>query len=94
MDTQRYAGDASLYGTSELLVPLAHFKLLIPVRAGVMGAAEAGRVYVGGASPGGWHATTGGGVWLGRVYGSQVISLIGTNERGHAGLQLRLGLGF
>lgn len=94
MDTQRYAGDASLYGTSELLVPLAHFKLLIPVRAGVMGAAEAGRVYVGGASPGGWHATTGGGVWLGRVYGSQVISLIGTNEPGRPGLQLRLGLGF
>jgi hypothetical protein len=32
MDTQRYAGDASLYGTSELLVPLTRFHFIVPAK--------------------------------------------------------------
>ncbi len=93
IDAQRYAGDASLYGTSELLVPLTRFRVIIPVRAGITGVAEAGRVYLDGASPGGWHATTGGGIWFGRLYGPQTVSLIETAGEKH-GLQLRLGLNF
>jgi hypothetical protein len=93
MDTQRYAGDASLYGTSELLVPLAHFKFLIPAQAGIVGDAEAGRVYFGGQSPGGWHTATAQGIWVGRVYGSQTLTLLRTTEPSHQ-IQLRLGLGF
>jgi hypothetical protein len=93
MDTQRYAGDASLYGTSELLIPLAHFKFLIPAQAGIAGDAEAGRVYFGGQSPGGWHSATAEGIWIGRVYGSQTLTLLRTTEPGHQ-IQLRLGLGF
>ncbi len=91
--SQRYAGDASLYGTSELYVPLARFMLLIPVRAGVTGVAESGRVYYKGSSPDGWHSTTGGGVWIGRVYGSEILSLVQTTGE-ERGLQLRLGLSF
>jgi hypothetical protein len=58
MDPQRYAGDAALYATSELRVPLARFNFVLPLRAGIVGVAEAARVYVGGSSPGGWHART------------------------------------
>jgi hypothetical protein len=93
IDAQRYAGDASLYGTSELLVPLTRFRLIIPVRAGITGVAEAGRVYVDGSSPGGWHSTAGGGIWLGRVFGPQTVSLIETGGQ-QRGVQLRLGLSF
>jgi hypothetical protein len=93
IDAQRFAGDASLYATSELLVPLTHFKFVIPVRAGVVGVAEAGRVYVDGSSPGGWHSTAGGGIWIGRVYGSQTLSLMETGGF-KSGVQLRLGLSF
>jgi hypothetical protein len=93
MDTQRYAGDASLYGTSELLIPLAHFKFLIPAQAGIAGDAEAGRVYFGGQSPDGWHSATAEGIWVGRTYGSQTLTLLRTTEPGHQ-IQLRLGLGF
>ncbi len=67
INSQRYAGDGSLYGTSELYVPLTRFTFLIPVRAGVTGVAESGRVYYKGSSPDGWHSTTGGGIWIGRV---------------------------
>jgi hypothetical protein len=93
IDAQRFAGDASLYATSELLVPLTRFKFVIPVRAGVVGVAEAGRVYVDGSSPGGWHSTAGGGIWIGRVFGSQTVSLIETGGF-KSGLQVRLGLSF
>jgi hypothetical protein len=88
MDTQRYAGDASLYATSELRIPLVRFKLLMPLQAGIVGVAEAGRVYVDGSSPGGWHSTTGEGIWVGD--GSLVGTIMHTTEPGHA---LRVGLG-
>ena len=94
IDPQRYAGDAALFATSELRVPLAHFKLMVPFRAGVLGLAEAGRVYVDGNSPGGWHARTGGGVWLGRGDAPSVITLISTTGPGYSGLHLRFGLDF
>jgi hypothetical protein len=93
IDAQRYAGDAALWGTSQLLVPLTRFRVIIPVRAGITGVAEAGRVYVDGSSPGGWHSTTGGGIWIGRLYGPQSLSLIETAGEKH-GVQLRLGLSF
>jgi hypothetical protein len=91
--SQRYAGDGSLYATSELYVPLTRFTFLIPVRAGVTGVAESGRVYYQGSSPGGWHSTTGGGIWIGRVYGSEMLSIVQTSGEQH-GLQFRLGLSF
>jgi len=94
MDTQRYAGDASVFGTTELRIPLARFKLLAPLTAGVLGLAEAGRVYDGGSSPGGWHARTGEGLWFGRAGTSPVVTIARTTEPGHTGLRLGLGLGF
>ncbi len=94
LDTQRYSGDASAYVTSELRVPVAHFKLLIPLRAGILGLAEAGRVYENGASPGGWHSRTGEGIWFGRGDASSIVTLTRTTEPGHAGLRIRLGLNF
>jgi len=94
MDTQRYAGDASLYGTSELRIPVADFNMLMPLRFGVLGLAEAGRVYVNGRSPGSWHAQTGAGIWLGRGIASSVVTLAYTTERGRSSVGLRLGLNF
>jgi hypothetical protein len=94
MDPQRYTGDASLYATSELRVPLARFNFVLPLRAGIVGVAEAARVYVGGSSPGGWHARTGEGVWFGRGDASPVVTLMRTTEPGHTGLRLGLGLNF
>ena len=94
LDPQRCAGDAALFGTSELRVPLVHFRIMVPLRAGVLGLAEAGRVYLDGNSPGGWHSRAGGGVWLGRGDAPSVITLVTTNEPGRNGLHLRFGLNF
>jgi hypothetical protein len=61
---------------------------------GVMGVAEAGRVYVGGSSPGGWHTRTGEGVWFGQGSASPIVTIMRTTEPGHTGIGLGLGLNF
>lgn len=38
--------------------------VIVPVEMGVFGFTGAGRVYVDGASPGGWHTSAGGGIWF------------------------------
>ena len=92
MDAQRYVGDASLYASSELRIPVARLQLVLPLRVGILGLAEAGRVYDRGSSPGSWHPRTGEGIWVGMPGVSSVLTLVRTTEPGHAGLQLGLGL--
>lgn len=63
--TERFAGEASAYATAELRSPLATVNLrLVRGTLGVHGLLDAGRVFVDGDSPGGWHTATGGGVWF------------------------------
>ena len=94
MRLERFAGDASLYATTELRIPLVKFSLMVPLEAGLVGIAEAGRVYVGGASPGGWHSVQGGGFFVGRRDDTPSFMITMTNEPGHAGPNLRTGLSF
>jgi hypothetical protein len=68
LDAQRYAGDASVYGSVELRVPLGNFTVLLPWNVGLFGVMDAGRVFVDGESPGGWHSARGIGFWVG-VFG-------------------------
>ena len=63
-DEERFAGDASVFGSSELRLRLGKARVLVPVDIGVFGFADAGRVYLGGVSTGGWHTGFGGGIWL------------------------------
>jgi hypothetical protein len=39
-------------------------ELLVRGKLGVSGLVDAGRVYVDGASPGGWHGAAGGSIWF------------------------------
>jgi hypothetical protein len=94
MDPQRYAGDAALFGTTELRAPLVDFSLVLPLKAGIIGVADAGRVWVDGDSPGGWHTVAGGGFFISLLDESSLLSFMLTNERGHSGVQVRTGLRF
>lgn len=60
----RFTGDAAAYASSEVSLRLGYPQLLVPVESGVFAFAEAGRVFVEGKSPGGWHGSWGGGLWL------------------------------
>jgi hypothetical protein len=60
----RFAGDAGMYGAAELRIPLDTVTLLLRTEAGLLAFGDAGRVWHGGASPGGWHTGYGAGAWL------------------------------
>jgi hypothetical protein len=61
---ERFSGDAAVDGSTELRVPVGTVNLFVRWNAGVFGLADAGRVWSGGESEGGWHKAFGGGVWL------------------------------
>ena len=61
---QRFAGDAAVSGAGELRLRVWNPRVVVPVAIGIFGFADAGRVYLDGASPGGWHTGVGGGIWF------------------------------
>ena len=79
-ERQRYAGDASLYGTTELRVPIAKFPFILPLDVGALGFVDAGRVYLNGASPGRWHSAAGGGFWVGYLNPGTNLNVLFTNQ--------------
>ena len=84
---QRFAGDAAVYGGAELRIPLFRAEILTKGRVGVLGLADAGRVYVDGESPGGWHTAYGAGLWFATL--GQAVSLTwarGEEDRFYVGL--------
>jgi len=78
---QRWAGDASLYGSTELRVPVAQFPLILPLDVGLLGFVDAARVYVNGDSPGGWHSAAGAGFWVGYLNPGTSVNVLFTNNR-------------
>ena len=89
---QRYAGDASLSGSAELRLTLLHSQGLFPALWGIFGNADAGRVYVDGQSPGGWHMGVGGGVWVGLLDRANTLSIGITKGDEHT--MVYAGMGF
>lgn len=77
---QRFAGDASLFGSAELRVPIANFPFILPWDVGALGFVDVARVYVDGESPGGWHQGTGGGIWIALVRPDIGITIVRTNN--------------
>jgi hypothetical protein len=94
LEPQRYAGDAALVGTAELQIPLARFALVLPFNVGVYGYSDAGRVYLNGSSPGGWHAAAGLGAWIGILNPNTSLSIETGKGHGLTGVRLRTGMIF
>ena len=80
IDADRFAGDASLFGTTELRVPLGRLPFFIPLDVGALGFMDAGRVWMDSESPGGWHTVAGGGLWFGIIDPGTGFSLMLTNS--------------
>lgn len=62
--TDRFAGDAALWGAAEARVFIGRPNLLVRGDLGGIAFVDAGRVYVDGDSPGGWHRGVGGGLYF------------------------------
>ena len=87
----RYAGDASAFGSAEVHLPIGRITLLTRGEFGLLAFSDAGRVWYKGASPGGWHTSKGGGISFGSM--GQTASL--TYAKGEEGrVYFTLGLPF
>lgn len=89
----RLAGDASVFASSELRVPVMHKAIILPWDVGLLGYAETGRVFVDGESPGGWHRAIGAGFWVGLLTPGTSVSVLFTNAR-ERGIILGTGVSF
>lgn len=94
LDRQRYAGDASLSGTTELQIPVARVPLILPLDLGIYGFADAGRVYVDGESPGGWHTGAGVGFWVAIMNPATSVAFELGDRRGRTLVRVKTGLAF
>ena len=88
---QRYAGDASVFGSTELRVPLGKFAFILPLDIGLLGFVDAARVYLDGESPGGWHTGMGGGFWVGVVNPGTNVTVVATDNKDR---RILVSLGF
>ena len=92
---ERFAGDAMLFGNAEARMPLARVRLLVRGDLGVLALADAGRVYLEGESPGGWHTAYGGGLWFRFQVRSTLLAASASYAQGERGIvYLKLGLPF
>lgn len=71
----RYAGDASAYGSAEMRLRLGTVNLVVPVHVGVFGFGDIGRVWISDESSDVWHTGMGGGVSLAFVRPENTLSV-------------------
>ncbi len=90
--SERFAGDASLYGNAELRVAVLRIRKLLPGDLGVFGMADAARVWFDGESPGGFHWGLGGGLSFAFVGRAATVS--GSFAAGSQGGILYFDLGY
>jgi outer membrane protein assembly factor BamA len=90
----RYAGDASAYGSVELRLSLARLDLVLPADVGVFGLGDVGRVFLAGESSDRWHAAGGGGVWFAFLDRAFTFSLAVAKGEERTGLYLQAGFGY
>jgi hypothetical protein len=90
----RYAGDASAYGSAELRLALARFFLVLPTQLGIFGLADVGRVFLEGESSDKWHGAYGGGISLSYLQRAYTLSLAVASGEERTALYVQAGFGF
>lgn len=73
---QRFAGDAAAYGGAELRTFLTRFHFISRGDLGIIGLADAARVFADGDSSDQWHTGYGGGIWVGILDRTRTASLV------------------
>ena len=90
LPAQRYAGDASAYGSSELYLPITRAFLFVPGQIGLVGFFDIGRVFLSGESSDRWHHGAGGGLFFTTPDRHSLMSVqIARSETQHRGVRPR-----
>jgi len=91
---ERYAGDAAIYGSAELRIPVVGFPFILPIDIGMYIYGNAGRVFVDRLSPDGWHSSRGAGVWIGILNPASGVEVDLGNYVGRNIVQAKIGFKF
>jgi hypothetical protein len=92
--SQRFAGDAAVWGNAELRLPLSSFYILLPGRMGVFLLADAGRVFLDGERSSRWHTGLGGGLWFAFLERANTITITLADGEDRLGLYVRAGFAY
>jgi len=92
--TQRYAGDAALYGSAELRARLGRYFVVLPGEFGVFALGDVGRVYLKGESSDTWHTGVGGGFWFAYLDPANTISFAVARGDRRTALYVRAGFAY
>lgn len=91
----RFAGEAAVYGSAELRLPLTRIKFVLPGQQGVFGFYDAGRVYVDGETSDEMHSAIGGGFWMSFLTRSTVAFVgVARPTKDKEGNRVIVGFGF
>jgi len=74
-DLNRFAGDAAVVSNSDLAIELGRYSAFLPLRYGVWGLFDVGRVFIDAESSSKWHTAAGGGVWFALFVSSPGLDL-------------------
>jgi len=72
---ERFAGEAAAIGNAEWRAYLLRTKIVFPTDFGLFVFGDAGRVWFESKSPGGWHTSLGGGLWMAPIYRTFTFSV-------------------
>lgn len=91
----RFAGDAAVYGSAEVRLPLANLKIFVPGQQGVFGFYDVGQVFVKGQDSDELHKAVGGGVWLSFLSRASVVYVgVAKPVKDKEGNRVLAGFGF
>ena len=91
---QRFIGHAATFGNAEVRLRAGDFFLFLPGTVGVLGLADAGRVFGHGESSNRWHSAAGGGIWLSFLGPANTFSVTLARSDERTGVYARAGFHF
>lgn len=74
--SNRFSGDAAVYGSAELRFDVTPFFVLLPGELGLIGFGDMGRVFYGSESSDTWHTTAGAGITLSFLGRGNTVSIL------------------
>jgi hypothetical protein len=91
-DRNRFAGDAAAWFNAQVMVDVFDLNLVLPLRVGLLGLADTGRVWADAESSDTWHSSVGGGLYL-RLLTSDLV-VHGLLAHGDEGTRVYVNIGF
>ena len=90
----RYIGDGAAWGNAQLRLDLGRYNVVLPGRWGLLGTADAGRVWVASETSSTWHHGFGGGLWFAPLAAGNTVSMVVARSEGQTGFYLHAGFMF